>query len=151
MGFEPLKTDEKLDKPPPKQRSFDDLMLLGCGGFLIASVGGYLLGIWPFFLWQNAEKLDVLLRSTALGLIFPLILGVAMARRSGLAGATGAIGGSLVTAIFLYLRIEQTFLEAAVQRIPTPDYPASLQFLLPIGWVMLVSGVTVAFLPREEA
>lgn len=151
MGFEPLRTDEKLDKPPPKSRSFDDLMLLGCGGFLIASVGGYLLGIWPYFLWQDAERLDVLLRSTALGLILPLILGVWMTRRSGLAGATGAIAGSLVTAIFLYLRIEQTFLEAAVQRIPPPDYPGSLQYLLPIGWVLLVSGVTVVFLPREEA
>jgi len=56
MAFEPLQTDEKLDVPEQTAQDMDKQMLFGCSGFLISSVVGYLLTIWPFIAFQKTEQ-----------------------------------------------------------------------------------------------
>jgi len=137
MAFEPLQTDEKIEPSSVKKRDWDDQMLFGCGGFLVAAVAGYMLSIWPFFVWQQGEQLRILGICVAAGLIPPLIVGGILSRKYGLPGACGLIGGALCTAIFLYLRIQQAFIEAAAQRVPTPDYPRSVMAVLPLAYVLI--------------
>jgi len=150
MAFEPLQTDEKLDRPIPKARDMDGQMLFGCSGFVLASVGSYLLSIWPFFAFSNTDRLASLGLASALGFVPAFALGGVATRKFGLAGGCGAIAGALTSAIFLYLRIQQTFLSAAARQAPTPDYPAVLQWLVPTGWVLAVVLAASLLLPRGE-
>lgn len=150
MAFEPLNTDEKLDKPGKIAPDMDSVMLFGCSGFVFTSVGGYILTVWPYLVLQDSEKLARLGLCSCIGMLPAAVLGVASTRRFGLAGACGFVGGSMATAIFLYLRIEQTFISALARQAPKPDYPQILTYLVPLGWVIISVIFALIFLPDEK-
>ena len=115
----------------------DSHMLFGCSGFVLASFASYALAVWPFFIWMDVHAAVSLGIALAAGVPVAFLFGCVSTWKLGIAGAAGFVGGMVASAIFLYLRFEQVFLEADAQRIPPPDYPTSFQWLLP--------GVTVLF------
>ena len=125
-------------------------MIMGCGGFVVAAVGIYLLGVWPFLAFQDVHRLRTLGLCAALG-FFPTALVSAFAsRRFGLPGACGAVGGALTVAVFLYLRVQQAFTAAVARQDTPPDYPDLFAILLPIAWVLGVTLVVSVLLPKGE-
>lgn len=150
MPLEPLLTDEKLDKPVPKERDMDTVMLFGCGSFVAGAITIYLLSIWPFFAWPEVHQLRTLALASGAGLLPALLVAAVATRRFGLPGACGTVGGALTTAIFLYLRLQQAFIAAAAQQDKRPDYPPLLQGLVPLVWVLAVALVAVLLLPKGE-
>lgn len=126
-------------------------MLRGCSGFVTASLMGYALSVWPFFAFQEAEKLSQLITASASGLIPAAIFGTIAARRFGLAGACGFVAGSISTAIFLYLRLNQAVLAGMAQQAPVPEWPGEFVTLLPLGYVLLAVFLAILAMPRNEA
>jgi len=149
MAFEPLNTDERLEKPVKPERDMDGQMLFGCSGFLVASLGGYALAVWPFFAFTETQQLRILAQSCALGLIPAALLAAWVSRKFALAGACGAVGGAIATAMFLFLRIQQIFTAAALKRIPPPEYPESMQAVLPVAWILAAILIGLAVMPKE--
>lgn len=150
MAFEPLQTDEKIDNPEKGPRDMDAAMLFGCSGFVITSIGGWALSVWPFLVFPDTEKISRLALASAVGLIPAAILGIFATRKFGLAGACGFVGGALSTGIFLYLRIEQIFISALARQAPEPEYPHMVLFLAPSVWILIAAILALAFMPKEE-
>lgn len=150
MAFEPLETDEKLSGPPVKRRDMDDQMLFGCSGFVLASLLGYGLGVWPFFAIRDIYLLPRLALALGIGLGPMLLLAFVMARKFGLAGLFGAIGGAMAVAMFLYLRIEQVQLAYLARQSEAPEFPPAMQAVLPIAWVLAVALVALLGTRKEE-
>jgi hypothetical protein len=149
MAFEPLQTDEKVDGPVVKQRDMDSAMLFGCSGFVFTSIAGYILSVWPFLVFPETEKLKMLGLAAVIGLTPAAVLGVFATRKFAIAGACGFVGGALSTGIFLYLRIEQTFISALSRQAPTPEYPQVMTYLVPLCWILIAAILALIFLPRE--
>ena len=150
MAFEPLETDEKLDAPVKGKPDMDAAMLFGCSGFVVTSIGGYIMSVWPFLLFPDTEKVARLGIAAAIGFLPAAILGIFSTRKFGLAGACGFVGGALATGIFLYLRLEQVFLSSMARQAPTPDYPKILIYLVPLSWILVTAILALAFLPKER-
>ncbi|MDR3690619.1 MAG: hypothetical protein P4L46_14670 [Fimbriimonas sp.] len=150
MPFEPLQTDEKLDQPVKADPDMDTAMLFGCSGFVFTSIGGYILSVWPYLVFQDSEILARLAMCSAIGLTPSALLGIAATRRFGLAGACGFVGGSMATGIFLFLRLDQAFVAALARQAPKPDYPHLLVYLVPAGWIILTLILALVFMPNEE-
>jgi hypothetical protein len=146
--MKPLPTDEKIDSKRKLEPDMDTQMILGCSGFVICSFATYFLLIWPFFIWMDIEHLSSLLKATAC--LAPAYAGGLLAvRRFELAGAGGFVGGVLAGSIFIYLRFEQAFLEAAAQRIDQPEYPDWIQWYAPISLILLAIGMSVVGVVKE--
>lgn len=150
MPFEPLQTDEKLPEPPKQQRDMDTQMMLGCSTFGIVAGLGLALAAWPHFVITDTQHLDSLVRASAMGLVPAGLVGIVATRRLGLPGACGFVGGALVTAVFLYLRLTQVLLTRYGNPSELPDYPTSWSWMAPIAWVLFCAGLAVVFLPRSE-
>ncbi len=150
MAFEPLQTDEKLDSPVKRAPDMDSVMLFGCSGFVFTSIGGYILTVWPYLVFQDSERLSRLEVSSLVGMLPAAILGTVASRRFGLAGACGFVGGSMASGIFLYLRIEQTFLSSLARQAPKPDYPQILTYLIPLTWIIVSVILALVFVPNEK-
>jgi hypothetical protein len=141
--MEPLATDEKLEAPRAKERDMDTHMLFGCTGFVVSSFATYFLTVWPFFVWMEVHQWGLLLKALLCGLPVAFLHGFLSTLKFELAGAAGFIGGMLAAVIFLYLRFEQVFLEAAARRIPEPDYPLWIKWFVP-ALVLAFALLTVA-------
>jgi hypothetical protein len=128
----------------------DTLMLMGCGAFVAGALVVYFLAIWPFLAWPNVERIQTLGLCAATGLVPAALAAGLFTRRFGLPGACGAVGGALTTAVFLFLRLQQAFLAATARQDRPPDYPASLQTLVPLAWVLAVALIAVVLLPKGE-
>ncbi len=150
MAFEPLQTDEKLENPVARPPDMDAAMLFGCSGFVLSSIGGYMLSVWPFLVFQETEKLTTLATAAAIGLTPAAILGIVSTRKFRLAGACGFVGSALSVGIFLYLRIEQTFISSLARQAPAPDYPKVVMYLAPLGWILISAILGLLFLPKQE-
>lgn len=150
--MDPITTDEKLLVSGRKERDMDDHMLFGCSGFVVTSIGCYLVGAWPFFMWLDIHFLRSLAITLALGLPFSFVLGAISSWKFELAGSAGFVGGMLALAIFLYLRFEQVFLEAEARRITIPEYPQWIQWFLPAMVVALsitLSAIILSFVKDQ--
>ena len=150
MAFEPLNTDEKLEGPIKKERDMDTHMLIGCSGFLIAAIGGYLLGVWPYVAIQNTYAMSNLLTAAALASLPQWTLGCIVTRRFGISGACGFVAGSVCVGIFLYLRLQQLFISARIQQSPTPEFPEGFVYMVPLLGFLLAAFLSIAFLPKRE-
>lgn len=150
MAFEPLKTDEPIASNAKAEPDMDSQMLFGCSGFLIASLGGYALAIWPFFVFRNTDKLETMAISLALGTAPVLVATGILSRRYGLAGVCGSVGGAIAVSMFLYLRIQQAFLAYLARQAPEPQYPPSMEFIVPLAFLLAVSFVGVALLKPDK-
>lgn len=150
MPFEPLQTDEKLEKPIKAEKDFDTQMLAGCTAFVGTSVLCYLLGVWPFFVLPETNKLLMLLMACALGLIPAAIFGSVITRKAGLPGACGFLGGAMAIAIFLFLRLQQIMLAKQIKDLPQPEYPSSWVWMLPLAWILVAIGLVSLFMPKGQ-
>lgn len=150
MPFEPLQTDEKLDKPVKAERDFDSQMLAGCTAFVGTSVFCYLLGVWPFFVLTETNKLLMLLLACAFGLIPSAIFGSVITRKTGLPGACGFLGGAMAIAIFLFLRLQQVMLAKQIKDLPQPEYPSSWVWMVPLAWILVAVGLVALFMPKGQ-
>lgn len=119
----------------------DTQMLFGCSAFLICAFGGYGLSVWPWFTFQDAERLTTLLLCTVLGILPTATAGLLMVKRAGLGAACGLAGGASASAVFLYLRIQQTFMAYNAQQAPKPEYPEWLAVAIPAGQFLLVAAI----------
>jgi hypothetical protein len=128
----------------------DDLMVFGCSGFVFSSLFIWLLTVWPFLLFNRADRLHNLVMACAIGFAPAILVGAICSRRFGLPGACGFLASALSTAVFIYLRISQMFLAAQARQIPKPDYPQLMETLLPAAWVVLVLLLAVGCLPKAE-
>jgi hypothetical protein len=144
MPFEPLGTDEKLDAAVPRERDMDSVMLTGCTGFVMASVLTYALGVWPFFVFPEIYLLRTLGLCALVGLVPSLIAGVIFAKKFGVAGAAGMVGGSLATAIFLYLRLDQVSALRNSNLPGEPQYPGNWAVIIPAVWLLISLGIALA-------
>jgi hypothetical protein len=149
MPFEPLQTDEKLEKPVAKAWDMDTQMLFGCTGFVLAAIGTYLMAVWPFVAFRDAERVGTLAMSAAFGMLPASVFGGVLVRKFALPGACGFFAGSLAVAIFLFLRIEQVFLSAAANQAPVPDYPEAFRYLVPVGYLVFVLILCLVLLPKD--
>lgn len=127
----------------------DGQMIVGCTGFLILSIAGYMLAVWPFFAFLQIETRVALLRNVALGLLPHLALTYVGARKFGIAGACGAAGGAAAAAVFLYLRLVQVGLAAFADQGRSPEYPAAMSAILPALWLAAVITVGILAVPPE--
>jgi hypothetical protein len=151
MAFEPLQTDETRapGDVTTAPRDMDREMLFGCTGFLLASVIGYALSVWPFITFQRTEQIGTLALAMGLGPGVAIVVGMLVTRRYQLAGACGFVGGALCTAIFLYLRLQHGFISAMAKQAPRPDYPESFALLIPAGYVLLCVFLAVLVMPSD--
>lgn len=150
MAFEPLRTDEKLETPVARKKDMDDLMVAGCSGFVAAALLTYFIAIWPFLVFSEAERWISLAKGAGFGLLPAALLGILAARKFGLPGACGFVGGAMATAIFLYLRLQQAFIAGEADQAPPPDYPRAFLALLPLAWLLIAFAIALAFTPRSE-
>lgn len=118
-------------------------MLTGCTGYVMLSLGGFVVGTWPFFLYTHHWLISELVKCAALGLVPSLLLGILGTRKYGVPGAAGFFASALATAIFIYLRLWQMFMGWEAQRSPEPEYPAAFMWLIPICWVLLVAFLAI--------
>lgn len=150
MAIEPLKTDEPFVGNESKPPDIDAQMLTGCSGFLISSVVGYLLAVWPFIVIPEIQTLNKLFLAGLLGGIPNGILGLYISRTRGLAGACGFVAGAMAMGVFLYLRIQQIFLAYHARQAPPPEYPEMFSWLIPLTWIMVCLLLAVLILPPKE-
>lgn len=150
MPFEPLRTDEKLDKPAQKGPDMDALMLAGCGAFVFTALATYFLGIWPFLVFGDTYRLRTLALDLACALVPTLAFGALMARKGGLPAACGFVGGSMSVAVFLYLRLKMIVSSAGSSVDVQPEYPASWAWLVPLVWLAACAIVAVVAYPSAK-
>ena len=133
----------------PGEDDMDGQMILGCTGFLILSIAGYMLAVWPFFAFLAIETRAALGRNVALGLGPHLLLAAVGSRRFGVAGGCGAAGGAAAAAVFLYLRLDQARLAALLDQGGTPQWPTALVALVPCAWLLAIVTAAILFVPPE--
>jgi hypothetical protein len=143
VPFEPLRTDEKLDRPIKPQRDFDTQMILGCSGFAVVAMLTYGLTMWPFLTLPEAERIGRVALCASLGFLPASVIGAVASRRFGIPGATGFVAGAAVSALFLYLRLDALFIAAEARQGPVPDYPAAFRLLLPFTMLALAAAVAI--------
>jgi hypothetical protein len=149
--MEPLKTDEYL--PPEKRakkRDFDAVMLAGCGSFVFASMGTYFLCVWPFFVWPDAERYEILALDLGLGAVPAMLFGIIACRKALLAGGCGFIAGVMTMAVFLFLRLEQVFIAGRSGQAPPANYPEIMRSVIPVGLIIFAAAVAGLALPKKE-
>lgn len=126
-------------------------MLAGCASYVFLSLGGFLIGAWPFFFWTRHWLVTELTLCASLGLFPAIVVGLLGTRRYGIPGGAGFFASALATAIFLYLRLWQMFMGWDAHRSPEPEYPRAFVWLIPIGWVVLVALITTFVLSLSQS
>lgn len=84
------------------------------------------------------------------GLIPASLVGIIACRIWKVPGALGFVGGSLTTAIFLYLRMESAEKLALAKGSPPVGYPDSMKALVPLGWILVSLFIALAALPSAK-
>lgn len=148
MPFEPLGTDERLEKPAKRERDMDAVMLAGCSGFITNAFLTYGLAIWPFFVFPEIYLVKTLATCAAVGLLPSLVAGFVLAKRMGLPAAAGWVGGGLATSIFLYLRLDQLTALRNSNLPGEPEYPGNWAIIIPLSW-LLVNVSFAAWVARD--
>lgn len=123
-------------------------MLRGAGVFLVCAFAVYFLSVWPFLLFPRTYLLSVLWKCIGLGLAPAWICGAVFSRKGELAGACGFAGGSLATAVFLFLRLQQVFTTSGSSQGPEPNYTSAAVLGLPSAWVALTIVTAALLVPR---
>jgi len=149
MAFEPLQTDELLENPQKSGPDFDAQMLFGCSSFVAAAFINYALAVWPHFVFQELFALRPLALACAFGMIPSLVFSGIVARRFGVAGSAGCLGGAFAMAIFMNLRLQQIDSARGVNQLPQPEFPSDWVWLIPVGWI-IVTLITLGLSIRPE-
>ena len=150
ISFAKLELIKFMADPTP---DIEKRMLRGCFYYVLLSLGGFAIEIWPFFIWTHHYALAELGLCVGLGLAPFLLLGFWLIRREGIPAAAGAIGCALATSVFLYLRILQMVIAAHAEQVPPLDYPDAFVWLIPTGWIILVAltgAIAMSLSPNQD-
>ena len=150
MGFDPIETDEKITQPSAPAKDMDSLMLAGCTGFVGSSMTGYVLAVWPFFLFAETRFASQLGLALLCGIVPALIFAGYVTRKFGLPAACGSLGGGMATSVFIYLRLNQIMLANGVPQAEKPNYPEAWSWIIPLATLLLTIGVLAVLLPKGE-
>jgi hypothetical protein len=140
MPFDPIRTDEKLEKPVKKKTDFEAHLMTGCMVICISSFLVLGLAVWPFFTFEE-HTVDGLKQISLFGLTPAVVFGGIVAYRFGLAGSSGMIGGAMTAAIFMYLKLAQTAIGKDVVDLPAPEYPVRWAWMLPLVFLLVAATV----------
>ncbi|MBX3118178.1 MAG: hypothetical protein KF784_03870 [Fimbriimonadaceae bacterium] len=143
-------TPDKKNKRANKPRDMDTIMLFGCTGFVGASIGTYILTIWPHIVFLDIYTMNALFLGALAGMLPALIVGGIVTRKFGLPGAAGFLGGSMASGVFFYLRLRQALMFRGVPQAPQPEYPDAFLWMIPLGWVLITVTVIFLLIPRDE-
>lgn len=151
MPFEPLGTDEKLDRPAKKKQSMDSAFLAGCTTVAFLSLLIWGVAAWPFFVFEMHLRQGLISASLA-GFLPALAVGAFSVAKAGMTGATGFAGGAFSVGLFAYLQLENLTLgnTTEIANLPPTDYPEFWAWLMPIIWCLLVVVLILLFLPKGE-
>ncbi len=149
MAHEPLRTDEPLSEPVKSKSDFETQLMAGCATISLAAVFTYLIAVWPWLVFPE-YRLDGLITIGLTGALPASVFGALCIRRFRLAGASGFFGGGMASAVFMYLRLEQTMLGRLSVDLPAPEYPERWAWLLPIVWFLWTGLLGVLLLPRDH-
>jgi len=150
MSFDPLETDEILEKPAVRERDTDTVMLIGCSGFVATSLVTYCLVVWPYFVFSGIHLFDALMKASAFAMVPALVFGALSVRKFGLPSACGFVGGGMATAVFLFLRLTEVQIRRGNREMEQPDYPSLWVWALPCAWLIAVFFVAVLFIKKSE-
>lgn len=149
MPVDGLGTDEPLTEPVQRKKDFEAQLMAGCTTIGVVSLATYFMSIWPYTVFHE-YTVQGLVSTLAFGGLPACVFGAIAARKLALAGASGFFGGSMASAVFMHLRLQQTMLGYYTKDIPRPEYPESTQIWLPIGWFVLTGLVSWIFCRRES-
>jgi hypothetical protein len=121
----------------------------GCATIVVLSFTTYGLVVWPFFVMPEYTIFG-LLTIIVLGMAPATVFGALAVRRAGLAGAAGFFGGAMASAVFIFLRLQQTQLGRLSYELPDPEYPAAWGWMLPLAWFLFSGGIAAVLLPKEK-
>ena len=124
-------------------------MMSGCATIVLGSLITYGLVIWPFFVFPEYTVVGLAL-TMATGAGAATLFGLFCTRKFGLAGASGFIGGAMASAIFIYLRLQQTVAVRGHHDYLQPEYPDRWAWLTPLAWFLAAVAVALLFLPKEQ-
>lgn len=150
MPFDPIRTDEPLDGPAPKEKDFDGQMLFGCTQFVIQCFCIYGMAAWPHFVFADIYEVRPLAVNVGLGVLPALAQSIVGARKFGLASAVGSLGGALAFGIFLYLRMQQIHIPSGIRGVPIPEWPKEWCWLTPTAVVLIFASALFLALPKSE-
>lgn len=148
MPFERLETDEPIspDAASTKARDFEGTLMTGCGVILVSSVLTYLMSFWPFAAVPH-HTVSGLVQALALASLPTWVFGAILARKFGMAGASGFVGGALCSAIFIYLRLQMVTSVRGDRTLPQPEYPDRWAVIIPVAWLLASAAAMMLFLP----
>jgi len=149
VPFEPLRTDEKLDRPV-KREDIDAHFMRGLTTFSIVSISTFLLIAIPFFVIGPLETPEGLRTACLAGGIPALILGLLGGRLGKVSGGTGSVAGALTVSAFLYMKLRQVVVFAGQEGRPVLDWDPNLAYIIPLA--VTVGSVIVFFIatPRRD-
>jgi len=149
MPFEPLRTDEPIERHAVRKvRDFESSLMAGCATIVLASLITYFLSIWPFFVFPEYRISGLLIIALA-GPGTAGVFGIFCTRKFGLAGASGFVGGAMASAIFMFLRLQQTVAVRGHHDYVQPEYPDRWAWLTPLAWFLISGALALIFLPKE--
>ncbi len=149
MPFEPLQTDEPIERHTRRIKDFESSLMSGCATIVLGSLITYGLTIWPFFVFEE-YRVSGLAMAMATGAGVAAVFGMICTRKFGLAGASGFIGGAMASAIFIYLRLQQTVAVRGHHDYLQPEFPDRWSWLTPLAWFLAALAVALLFLPKEQ-
>lgn len=149
MPFEPLETDEKLDAEV-RRTDIDAHLIRGCMVFAGVSLVAFALIVFPFFVVNNLNETGGLMKACLIGGVPSLILGILASRFGSVAGASAFVAGSLMGSVFLFLKLQQMPALVLNGESPPLDYPASMAYMLPAGWVLLAFVTAFGATPKAD-
>lgn len=137
MPFDPLDTDEKLDKPVRRRKtSFEGELARGFFLIIMMSIGVFIWGWIPFFLLGDYTKAGIF-GTMLIGWLPLLGVGALLIRKFGAAGLSGFLGGSLPLTVFYYLTLAKTQLRNGVDNVAQLEFDPVMVYLLPGAWLAL--------------
>jgi hypothetical protein len=151
MAFEPLKTDEKLDKPAKKVGDYEGHLMSGCMAVGLTAFFIYALSAWPWFVFPD-HRVSGIKNICLYGGVPALIFAMVSTIRNGTSGLSGSMGGAMIAAIFIWLRMQ----EISVGITNNPDrlqaeYPVRWAWMIPLAWFAAIILVAVfSFLFRRD-
>ena len=147
MPFEPLQTDEKLDQPAKRQRDFEGHLMSGCMAVGLTAFFIYALSAWPWFVFEDHRVSGI--RSIALfGGVPSLIFAFVSTVRFGYAGLSGSMGGGMIAAIFIWLRLQEISVGINNPDRLQVEYPVRRTWMIPLAWfgaIVVIAGLSFLF------
>ncbi|MCU0315642.1 MAG: hypothetical protein MUC92_03515 [Fimbriimonadaceae bacterium] len=149
MGFEPLKTDEKIPPTNKPKSDFEAQLMSGCSVIVVVAFLTYFLTAWPWFVFP-LYTLTGLQTAIVAGCGTSVVLGGISCFRFRIAGASGFLGGALAAGVFIFLVLNEVGKGRVSQDLPRPEYPERWQWMVPLLFVVACVLVAILLTRKEK-